>query len=164
MEKYCPNCDTTKNVALFSRNSTRRDGLQSHCKECRAKRRKADYQSKKDRELEVNKVWAENNPEACKKKAKKHRQSPNGKVYYRAKCAAFRASKLNATPKWLTKDHWEQIKLFYQHAKECEMLTGDKYHVDHVVPLNGENVSGLHVPWNLQVLPADINIAKSNNY
>jgi hypothetical protein len=76
----------------------------------------------------------------------------------------YHASKLNATPNWLTQEHHDQIKLIYAHAKECELLTGDKYHVDHIVPLQGENVSGLHVPWNLQVLPADINIKKSNSY
>ena len=164
MNKLCPSCDTTKSVNLFSRNSSRYDGLQSHCKKCRAERRKSDYVQNKDRELLVNKIWAESNPEVVKKKAKKYRQSPHGNLYYRVKDAKRRASKLNATPEWLTKEHHEQIKLVYAHAKECELLTGDKYHVDHIIPLQGKNVSGLHVPWNLQVLPADINIKKSNSY
>ena len=164
MNKFCSSCETTKNVNLFSRNSSRYDGLQSHCKECRAERRKSDYVQNKDRELLINKIWAESNPEAVKKKAKKHRQSTHGRLYYRVKDAKRRASKLNATPSWLTEEHHDQIKLLYAHAKECELLTGDKYHVDHIVPLKGENVSGLHVPWNLQVLPADINIKKSNSY
>ena len=74
------------------------------------------------------------------------------------------ASKLKRTPSWLTKNNLELIKQFYREAKELETLTGIKHHVDHIVPLQGENVSGLHVPWNLQILTAAENCSKNNSF
>lgn len=68
------------------------------------------------------------------------------------------------TPNWLTKEHLSQIKDFYDLSMDLYSITGEKYHVDHIVPLKGENVCGLHVPWNLQVLPSDINLKKGNTY
>lgn len=78
--------------------------------------------------------------------------------------AKRRASKKKATPEWLTKEQVVYMKSVYDLAKECEVLTGDKYHVDHIIPLQGEGICGLHVPWNLQVIPADLNIRKGNRY
>lgn len=72
--------------------------------------------------------------------------------------------KLRATPKWLSADQIEEIAKFYSHARDCAVISGDKYEVDHIIPLKGKDVCGLHVPWNLQILPADINRRKSNNY
>ena len=87
------------------------------------------------------------------------KSNPNKTRFYRAN---YQANKKNATPNWLTEEQYKLIQEVYTHARECEMLTGDEYHVDHIVPLQGENICGLHVPWNLQVLPADLNLSKSN--
>ncbi len=80
-----------------------------------------------------------------------------------AKAAKRRSAKQKATPPWLTKEHFEEIQEFYTLAKELQWLfEGEKIHVDHIIPLKGRNVCGLHVPWNLQLLPAKKNLKKSN--
>lgn len=75
---------------------------------------------------------------------------------YNAYLANYRAKKLNATPKWLSKDQHEEMRLFYIKAKNLNM------EVDHIIPINGSNVCGLHVPWNLQLLTRQENASKSN--
>lgn len=70
----------------------------------------------------------------------------------------------DATPSWSTGEMDSQIAAVYDLARDCAVTAGESYHVDHIVPLRGGNVCGLHVPWNLQVLPSDINIAKGNKH
>ena len=68
----------------------------------------------------------------------------------------------NATPKWLTVEQKAEIRKIY---KEAIRLCADKpksYAVDHIVPLMGKEVCGLHVPWNLQILTAEENFKKNN--
>ena len=91
-----------------------------------------------------------------------YEKTPNGRDCKRKRSALHRKQHKKATPKWLTQEHKKQIIDTYELMRDCRTVTGEDYHVDHIVPLNGENICGLHVPWNLQVLPAYINIAKSN--
>jgi hypothetical protein len=106
-------------------------------------------------------AWREENPDKMALSAKRWRAKN------RAKCAALgmkrQAAKINATPPWAD---FDAIKMFYDLAKQAErMVPGDvKFHVDHIVPLQGKNVCGLHVPWNLQVLEATENMSKGNRF
>ena len=58
------------------------------------------------------------------------------------------------TPPWVNQDHVEQMREIYNSCPDG----------DHIVPLKGELVSGLHVPWNLQHLDPLENYKKSNKF
>lgn len=74
-----------------------------------------------------------------------------------------RIAKTNlATPKWLTEDYKKEIEKIYKLCRETTKATGIKHEVDHIVPICGKTVSGLHVPWNLQIITKEQNGKKSN--
>ena len=77
----------------------------------------------------------------------------------RALGAARRAAEMKRTPQWADRN---AIGRVYAQARLAEAVTGFPHHVDHIVPLRGKGVSGLHVPWNLQVLEASENLRKGN--
>ena len=68
------------------------------------------------------------------------------------------------TPNWLTKDDHKVIWGFYSIAAMLTKHNNEKWEVDHVIPLLGKNVSGLHVPSNLQLLCSADNLKKSNQF
>jgi 5-methylcytosine-specific restriction endonuclease McrA len=67
-----------------------------------------------------------------------------------------------ATPKWLNKEQKLEIRMHYKIALELSRSTGMPYAVDHIIPINGKTVCGLHVPWNLRVITQEENLKKSN--
>lgn len=93
---------------------------------------------------EAHRRWAKENPAKVIANAFKRR-----KDYYKR------------VPPWLTDEHWKQISAFYVEARRLTEETGIVHHVDHIHPLRGKTVSGLHVPWNLQILTAADNMKKS---
>lgn len=116
-----------------------RDRVRQHSKQWRDKNL--------DRAREAERAWAKENAE---KKA--------------AKDARRRASELNATPRWLTNGHHRSIEAIYSAARTLTEKTGIQHEVDHVVPLRGKLVCGLHVPWNLQVISRAANRRKLNKH
>ena len=81
-----------------------------------------------------------------------------------ARSAMYNAAKLQRIPKWLTEADLEKMRRSYRLAKIMTNLKGVLYHVDHIVPLRGDSVSGLHVPENLQVILAIDNMRKGNKF
>ena len=72
-----------------------------------------------------------------------------------------RAAKLQRTPPWADLD---AMRALYAQAQEMTAATGVVHHVDHIIPLQGKTVSGLHVPGNLQILTGSENSRKRNSY
>lgn len=160
--KTCRVCKTEKPLTEYHNCSAKPDGKVNRCKDCSKAARKAFYDANKERTILERIEWGRKNREKAREYRKKEYET--NKDRYRAYTKSRKRRVRKHTPSWVTPEHHTQMQAIYDHARECELLTGDKYHVDHIVPLKGENVSGLHVPWNLQVLPADINDAKGNKW
>jgi len=75
--------------------------------------------------------------------------------------ACKRAAKINRSVSWAGNS---KIAEFYKEACRLSSVTGIPHHVDHIIPLQGALVSGLHVETNLQVLPGVDNIRKRNKF
>lgn len=166
--KTCVKCGLEKEFSAFAKCSKHKDGLQHHCKVCNKEYRERN----KDKLQSYMKNYYLENEDTLKQKAREYPKDKKAEIDKRRfinnpglrafKSSVERAIKRQALPKWLTEDQKQQIKQFYWLSQDLKCVTGEEYHVDHIIPLRGENICGLHVPWNLQVLPADVNIAKSN--
>lgn len=110
--------------------------------------------------ISKRKQYAEN-PEKERQRAKEWRKAnPSKANFLRAKRIA---DTLQRTPKWLTKMDLFEIQCIYAYRTALKAI-GLDYHVDHIIPLRGKIVSGLHVPTNLQILHAKANSSKSNSF
>ena len=84
--------------------------------------------------------------------------------YKNEKEARRRARKLSATPAWLTESDLDAMRAIYAEAQRLTNETGILHHVDHIYPLKGRTVCGLHCPLNLQILTATDNLSKGARY
>ena len=113
----------------------------------------------KEKRRAYNRAWRAANPRLKSAETKRWRLKNPARV--RANKAQRRAAQLQRTVSWSNKKLIEQV---YKQAKELTIETGESYHVDHIIPLQGKLVSGLHVETNLQILLAHDNISKSNKF
>jgi len=143
--RKCSQCKEEKPLSEFHRRSGATFGRMASCKACESAKQRQYYHE---------------NLSSCRENRKQYYES--NKLSFIIRARSRRRNIRHQTPKWLTFEQRREIELVYEHARECSMLTGDQYAVDHIVPLKGKNVCGLHVPWNLQVLPSDINDSKGN--
>lgn len=164
--KTCSKCKTEKSFNEFHSNKNNKDGFQYQCKKCRketcAKSFLKRYAENKEemRSKATEYYWKNRNTQL--QKLKRYRESSKGKA---TRCSLQRqreSIKFNRTPKWAD---IEKIKAYYDICSFFNEVNGYiKYHVDHIIPLKGNKVSGLHVHSNLQILPAKENMSKGNRY
>lgn len=111
---------------------------------------------------EKRKQYISQNRDKFNKSGKIYRDKNKGKT--NALVKLYRLVKLKRTPTWLSNEEKQRIECYYQLAAMYTKYGNEKWHVDHIVPLQGKTVSGLHVPWNLRVIPAVENIRKGNKF
>jgi hypothetical protein len=99
---------------------------------------------------------------AAEKQAYKSKYKQSNLDLYKTLTNFRRRRFRDATPPWLTRRQKTEIRQLYQIAITMTKTTGEQYVVDHIIPLSGESVCGLHVPWNLRVITQEENLAKSN--
>lgn len=157
--KECTKCNKVKDFSEFNKDSRNKDGLWSSCKECKAAYRRSYYLKNKEKENNNSKQWILNNKEKHRSYYRKYYQKNKYKEH--ARSSHKRASVLQRTVPWAT---YNKIQDFYKEARRLTKEENTQYHVDHIIPLKGKLVSGLHVETNLQVIPALENLSKSNKF
>ena len=184
--KQCSRCKTSTND--FGPDKRRPHGLQSQCRPCMRIGRKISSDKYRDKVNANAAIYRESHKKEIKDYFKSYSKNPTRRAYmdqwyknnaekmsslhkkWRLKnlakrasdAAAYRSKMKNATPKWLTKTHWSLIEMNYQLARYLTDQTGFEWEVDHIIPINHLNIQGLHVPWNLRVIPMKENESKSN--
>lgn len=121
---------------------------------------KNHYQENKEKYLKKAFVWQTENTERKRQIKSEFKKRNRGAAT--ADTAKYRADKDKRTPNWLTEFDHIHIKALYQLAAMRTRESGFPWHVDHIIPLRGRNVSGLHIPSNMRVIPGEENVRKNN--
>jgi 5-methylcytosine-specific restriction endonuclease McrA len=147
--KICKVCKEEKPLSEFYEMPSGKLGRAAKCKPCYIEHYKKRYSENAESLKAYQKQYG---VEYRKKNLDKRAASKSKR----------RAANLNATPPWLSKEQLQQIQDIYSGSKEMNTVFPWAHQVDHIVPLVGKGVCGLHVPWNLQILTAKANASKGN--
>lgn len=159
-----------KQKTKYNENAEYRDYVKNRQKLYTKKNKKLLAQRRKESQTEEkilarrkkdNEMYKKNSYK-IKQRRKRYCQNNTHKITENS--AKRHAMKLKRMPCWLTKEQKQEIKEIYKKSKAITKETGIPHHVDHIIPLQGKEVSGLHVPWNLQILTATDNCSKHNKY
>lgn len=178
LTKKCSVCGKDKPTSEFYKDSRiKSDGLYGHCKACHLGMCGNWRKGHLKEECARVKKWSKANPDKIQSKLRKYRSDPenraktnawnanykaNNKAKINAINAGRRARLLQSTPPWLTPEMKRDIEFMYVIREG--MKEPKKWDVDHIWPLDNKitNASGLHVPWNLRLIPKADNISKKN--
>lgn len=170
MEKMCRKCGDVKDVTYFGNHKRSPDGLRSWCKACNNKNARDWTHAHPDKVLESDRQKVAKNPELYKAIKQRHYAANADRIKARSVQWAIdnpekhRASKAASATRRRCRYRHSAAFADQTAVAEVWQQCPEGYHVDHIVPLNGELVSGLNVPWNLQYLPAADNLRKSNKW
>lgn len=167
-DKICCRCNLSKPLTGFPLASSCKDGHRNYCKDCE-KIAKAQRRTKNLAHHNAKgKAWVLANPEKRKQSREKYyiankekcdslirKWKQENKQVVNLSTALRRKRLRLATPKWA---NMQAIKEIYRKAMQL------KLEVDHEIPLQGEFVSGLHVPSNLRLVTKSENSSKGNKY
>lgn len=168
MSKVCNMCKECLPLDDFYIQRSSKDGHCYRCKVCQA-----EYQrSRPEQRAETNKRWYEKHGVAYLERKRAETKEKRLERYkeiitidldrWRKNRSLRSVAKLKATPIWADAEHRARITEIYAIAQQLQEITGAVYHVDHIVPLRGKTVCGLHVWWNLQPLLEKSNIVKGD--
>jgi hypothetical protein len=174
LQAQCKSCCKASNAAYYLkqkdkitlRNETWKAANPDKIKAAERKRRsspeikvkEAEFRQANRERLRIQQTeWRLRNPEAEKLKGQKWSRANRG--IKQASLARYRASKLKRTPNWSERDLIGYVYEFCQHLNSENKA---KFHVDHIYPLRAEQVCGLHVFSNLQILKGVENNSKGN--
>ena len=145
--KRCSKCKKHLTLNWFTSRKERKSGLRSSCRICNNTRKSLWHQRNKQKVYLDLQMWRKNNPDKLKRQL-----------------AIRRAVNKIHQPLWLSEWDLFVMEEIYDLCRLKSKHLGQKYHVDHIVPLQGKNVSGLNVPWNLRIIPAIDNMRKNNSW
>jgi hypothetical protein len=147
MDKKCSHCKKTFDVSMFPVVKKNKGGLDCRCRDCAAA-----YKQK----------WAENNRDRTKAAKDRWKEAHRDKHLEQSKLNKIARAK--RVPIWMDSEERWLINEAYKLARERTNLFGFAWHVDHIIPLRGKDVCGLHTIANLQVIPAKENLRKLNKF
>lgn len=161
--RTCGICKQGKPLEEFGKLKIGKDGINTRCKKC-VNSYFSSYRAENEDNERIKRKRYLSKPEA--RKMRDDRMREYGKIYRLEKAGELnhrnrlrQAAQQRAIPSWANLDKIEEI---YVQSKTLSTLTGQQYHVDHIVPLRGKTVCGLHVENNLRIVLAEDNLTKSS--